>query len=150
MGQSEEPVPIRWARPDPGLDVDRLAEQHLDRDLRELCDSGRGLPPTLAREVLFWLDLGRSPRDVARWLRVELESGPDEARFLLSPLHDSLSAHDMSTVQAPRGTDLAAVEQVEMFPSQSGAGETDLDAVVVSIKKRKRRVRRIFGRRAVS
>jgi hypothetical protein len=149
VGQQEEPVPIRWAGPDPRPDSDRLADQRLDRDLRELCERGRGVTPELARDVVFWLDLGRSPRDVARWLRVELEDEPDTARFSSKPLHDSLFPHDASTMQLPRGATRAAVEPVERFPSQS-AGRTDVDAVVVSIKKRKRRGRRIFGRRTGS
>ena len=142
MGHQDEPVPIRWAGPVASADSDR----RLDRDLRGLCEAGKGVTPELARDVLFWLDLGQSPRDVAHWLRIQLEEGPGAARYPFGPLHGSLYPADASTTNVPP-PDAAptALDRDEESPSPA-AGQTDPDAMVPTTKRR-RRVRRIFGRR---
>jgi hypothetical protein len=117
--EDKSPEPIIWSStaPKPGADSD------LERDLRRYCETDR-LTPELAQDVLFWLDLGRGPRDVARWLRHQLEDGQDAARFPTAPDENSLFPQDKHTVEAGQGT-----------------GWT---------RKRKHPTRRLFGRRAVS
>jgi len=118
--ENRESEPIRWASPapKPGADSD------LERNLRRVCASGECLAPELARDALFWLDLGEEPRDVARWVRSQLRDGPNAARFPSMPADDSLFPQDEHTVEARGGT--------------------------AWTRKRKRPTRRFFGRRAAS
>jgi hypothetical protein len=67
--------PIVWSSDAPSAPTD----PDLERDLRRFCDRGGDVTPEISRDVSFWLDLGREPREVAHWLRLELESGRKEA-----------------------------------------------------------------------
>jgi hypothetical protein len=87
----------------------------------------------LALDVLFWLDLGQSPRDVARWLHTQLD-GSHKTTFSLEPLASQLP-RAASTLNGSRGEEL---------PAQSPDG-TDHDAVVAATNKRTR-LGRLFGR----
>jgi hypothetical protein len=75
------------------------AKSDLERDLRTVCERGGRLTHELAQDVLFWLDLGREPRDVARWLRHELQ---DAAQFSTTPDETSSFSHDEDTAETER------------------------------------------------
>jgi hypothetical protein len=91
MAREEEALAqIVWssATPTPGVDSD------LECDLRKVCQRSDRLSPELAQDVLFWLDLGGEPRDVARWLRHELENGRELASFSTARDVNSLFSRD--------------------------------------------------------
>jgi hypothetical protein len=96
MAQWERaPESIVWSSVAPR----RGAESDLEWELRRFCNRGGRVTPDLARDVLFWLDLGREPRDVARWLREQLEVG-EAARSPSVSLEDSLFPRDARIPEA--------------------------------------------------
>jgi hypothetical protein len=94
FGSSE---PIRWRATAFGAESDAgLAREHtsepirsretafgatsdveLARELRGLCEHSAWLAPDLARDAVFWLDLGAPPRTVEAWLLGELMRDPE-------------------------------------------------------------------------
>jgi hypothetical protein len=121
----KEPEPIVWSS---GPRVP-CRGSGLERDLREICERSEHVDPELAQDVLFWLDLGGEPRDVARWLRHELGDGPGSAWFPTE--RDVNTPFSRDTHRAPAG---------EGTGTETGTGWT---------MKRAHPVRRIFGRRTL-
>jgi hypothetical protein len=73
MYRSNEP--IRWGKTASQTESD----SELARGLRELCERSSWLSSDVAREAVFWLDLGLPPRTVERWLLAELMRDPEGA-----------------------------------------------------------------------
>jgi hypothetical protein len=115
----------QWDKaPEPSVARTPGADSDLERDLRRFCERADRLTPDLARDVLFWLDLGEEPRDVARWLLEQLEVGGDASR-------DPSVRQDSSLFPPDERTDDAG--------ERSGC-----------MRKRRRVARRVLGRRSVS
>ncbi|MDQ1430834.1 MAG: hypothetical protein QOF40_1436 [Actinomycetota bacterium] len=147
VGQQEEPARISWARPAPSPEADHLADERLDRELRELCARGAGVTPALAQDVVFWLDLGQSPTDVANWLRTQLGDAPTPARVpsqpgqappfapesapTLNPQNGAATRTESATASAPSAavTPTVSPENGAAPPTEPAAGAV-ADAVV--------------------
>jgi hypothetical protein len=66
---------MRWR----SLVLRSKSDPEVEEELRGLCEHGAWLSPDLARDVVFWLDIGLPPRTVEHWLCGELMSDPGGA-----------------------------------------------------------------------